>query len=181
MEGKLFKVEDDYRLINSNNSIIGTTDLEYQQAFSDVCQKLSLKNCEAIFNGYDLDELAENHALEVYDKVEADEDYQDYANFNNRRNNFKEGFQKALEILGDKKFSEDSMKKACAIGIDIAIKEGENDFKPFEDLLESLQQTEWDVVVEMEEVYDGLDEMAQKQYSKQPKLDENGCLILKRK
>jgi hypothetical protein len=32
-----------------------------------------------------------------------------------------------------------------------------------------------------EQVYDGLDEMAQPQYVKQPKLDEKGQLILKRK
>ena len=42
-------------------------------------------------------------------------------------------------------------------------------------------KTEWDVEIEMEKVSDGLDEMAQHQYSKQPKLDADGCLILKLK
>ena len=35
-------------------------------------------------------------------------------------------------------FTIDDMKKACAVGIDIANKEGENDFQPFEDLIKSI-------------------------------------------
>jgi hypothetical protein len=47
---------------------------------------------------------------------------------------FIDGFEKAQRNM----FSLDDMKKACAIGIDIACKEGENDFKPFENLINSL-------------------------------------------
>ena len=60
MKGKLFKVDGIWRLINSHNSIIGTTDLEYRTEFTKFtkafgCYKLSNDNCESI--DYDLDEL----------------------------------------------------------------------------------------------------------------------------
>jgi hypothetical protein len=42
-------------------------------------------------------------------------------------------------------------------------------------------EKEIEVVIEIEKIYDGLDEMAKPQYLEQLKLDENGCLILKRK
>ena len=54
MEGRLFKVDDVWRLVNSKNSIIATSDLEYQRAFR--CYKLSNDNCEFIYD-YDLDEM----------------------------------------------------------------------------------------------------------------------------
>lgn len=38
----------------------------------------------------------------------------------------------------DRMFTLDDMKKACACGIDIAVKKGGNDFQPFEDLINSL-------------------------------------------
>ena len=172
MEGKLIKVEDDYRLLNTNNSIIGTTDLEYQQAFSDVCQKLSLKNCQAIENGYDLDELA----LDYYKLV-----------FGNTKS-YKDGFQKALELLGD--------NKELIIKLNDLL-DGLNSFKyqvkasylhfDCEEIIKSLQQTEWDVEIEMEcpqcKEYGYISEcrnVCNKKFI-QPKLDTNGCLILKRK
>jgi len=56
------------------------------------------------------------------------------------------GFEECYELIEcflnkqqDKQFSLNNMKKACAVGIDIACKEGENDFQPFEDLINSLQ------------------------------------------
>lgn len=44
----------------------------------------------------------------------------------------------------DKKYNLDDMKKACACGIDIACKEGENDFEPFADLINSLNKQDND-------------------------------------
>ncbi len=44
-----------------------------------------------------------------------------------------------------------------------------------------LYDTEIEVEIEMETTSEGLDEMAQPQYDKVPKLDENRCLILKNK
>jgi hypothetical protein len=44
------------------------------------------------------------------------------------------------EDMAVKKYTLDDMKKACACGIDIACKDGENDFQPFEDLINSLNK-----------------------------------------
>ena len=66
MEGKLFKVDGIWRLINSHNSIIGTTDLEYRKAFG--CFKLSNDNCESI--AYDLVWFGEFDEIEVEIEVE---------------------------------------------------------------------------------------------------------------
>ncbi len=134
-------------------------------------RRLSIKNCEAIELGYDLDELSENHEEEIY--VRNENDYNELANFENRKRNFEEGFQKALEILGDKKFSEKDM-------IDI-LKECLND--PFtvydyvENKLRSIQQNEWGVEVVMDRIPADL---APGGWDIFPKLDADGCLVLKR-
>ena len=51
----------------------------------DYKQKLSLKNCQAIERGYDLDELAEKACPDVISSAHSA---------------FKAGFQKALELMG---------------------------------------------------------------------------------
>ena len=53
---------------------------------------------------------------------------------------FVKGYTQCQEDNKDKKYTLDDMKKACACGIDIACKEGENDFQPFEDLINSLNK-----------------------------------------
>ena len=199
MKQRLIKVENDYRLLDKNNSIIGTTDLEYQQAFSDVCQKLSIKNCEAIANGYDLDELVkttfpslENCGVYLW-MSETDR--------NRQRSAFIKGFHKALEILGDKKFSEKELTMLFAYGHQIGMNnvlaiQSQHSPQPMpkpdsdklrDELIQSLQQTEWEVVIEMEVVsdFDSRAEIDGQVFStnkKQvPKLDANGFITLKRK
>jgi len=50
--------------------------------------------------------------------------------------------------------------------------------------IQSLQQTEWDVEVEIDEekefIFDPTMGISQGHYLDKPKLDENGCLILKK-
>ena len=116
-------------------------------------QALSLKNCEAVKNGYDLEDLAIKHFGRFGIGLE-------------RAECFKAGFQKALEILSDKKFSEKDVRKA----IDIAWR---NEDSNKIDIIQSLQQTEWEVEIVMEEDTDI--------FNVCPKLDADGCLILKRK
>jgi antitoxin component YwqK of YwqJK toxin-antitoxin module len=50
--------------------------------------------------------------------------------------------------------------------------------KIFIEIIQSLQQTEWDVEIAME--YQGFEEDGKLRETYLPKLDENGCLILKR-
>jgi hypothetical protein len=79
---------------------------------------------------------------------------------------FKIGFQKALELMGDKKFSEEDVREA------FFHVQNEPTFDVF---IQSLQQTEWDVEVVMEKI-----DLSFGCYKIQPKFDEEGCLILKR-
>ena len=160
MEGKLIKTGDQFLLRNKEDEVIAITSGTMEG------RMLSLKNCQAIENGYDLDELA----LDYYKLV-----------FGNTKS-YKDGFQKALELLGGKKFSEEDVKKTLYLknGFD---KDGFSFYKSDEEIIQSLQQTEWDVEIEMEQDY-----LKWKQSDIEdikdclvPKLDANGCLILKRK
>ena len=159
MNGELVKRQDRWDLYAEDGSKIGSS-------APNPMNKLSIKNCEAIANGYDLDELA----LDYYKLV-----------FGNTKS-YKDGFQKALEILGDKKFSEEDVKFMFQLGfnLDNAISRNEYDAH-----IQSLQQTEWDVEIVTEPM--NLDEIREQgkgflnSNTNKPKLDGNGCLILKRK
>ena len=158
MEGKLIKINNIYTLI-VNDKMNASNDEDFQIDYE--IQKLSLKNCEAIENGYDLDELAKlSYKCDPYIAEYLEQE-------------FKRGFQKALEILGDKKFSEEDVKNVYL-----------NSFKHewFGDCIKSLQQTEWDVeiVIECGEVKQCECSSNENCLNPQPKLDEDGCLILKR-
>lgn len=176
MKTKLIKFEEGYTLNDVEGNPIGQTFGRFKG------RKLSFKNCEAIANGYDLDELSENHAEEVY--VRNENDYNELANFENRKSNFEEGFKKALEILGDKKFSEEDIDEAFDAGHEM-IDSPKNYNDSLKEFKESLQQTEWDVEVEMRSK--NIDELREsnKGFLNNsnlyiPKLDADGCLILKR-
>ena len=164
MKAKLVKHASGYILFDEKGIQIGATP---NVLSNDTFSKLSLKNCQAIERGYDLDELA----MEICDCE---------ANECDIRDEFKKGFQKALEILGDRKFSEeDVLEISWELFRDNPNIKKFSDFKKcFEEHIQSLQQTEWDVEVEME--YIGRIKM-NKFHEMKPKLDADGCLILKRK
>ena len=158
MEIKLVKLDKDkYTLIYKEDNIMS----EHVPLFDG---KLSLKNCQAIENGYDLDELFESIPIGPTDE-------------NGRwklRAGFITGFQKALEILSDKKFNEEHLKVAADWYYETKGK------KSIDEYIQSLQQTEWDVEIITEPFLSVGDNFHDK-YQTRPKLDENGCLILKRK
>jgi hypothetical protein len=183
MGEKLVKINNEfYSLYDSDGDIVASNNPK-----TPTTKKLSIANCEAIANGYDLDELAGEYAnkelnVELTSKA---------GNFYGFSSSFKEGFQKALEILGDKKFSEKDMSKAWSEGYHRKVDElNGNGLRYFDKFIQSLQQTEWDVEIEMEEVLNmdykpsfggGSDSHYNPMYVSQPKLDADGCLILKRK
>ena len=160
MKAKLNKVDNGWVLLVDN--VMYATDND----------KLSLKNCQAIERGYDLDELASKEYLDGYDSTKF------------CRLAFKDGFQKALELMGDKKFSEQDVFRMFTYGhaLTNAIKLKAIEDKPFgeifNDFIQSLQQTEWDVEVEMEWVQST---SILGNPHQTPKLDAEGCLILKLK
>jgi hypothetical protein len=170
MEGRLKKIGNEYKLYAQDDSCIATS-------WHSPYQRLSKKNCEVIENGYDLDELAEN----TFSITPSNELHHQI-----RNQSFKIGFQKALEILGDKKFSEEDMKKAMnKIVTATYSNKGDDIFDLFieihrkkymDEYIQSLQQTEWDVEIEM--WFHGT---RHKKGEWIPKLDADGCLILKRK
>ena len=186
MEGKFeLQFEDgEYYLVDGNtNDTVATTDKVLLKEYDGYMKKLSIKNCEAVANGYDLDDIIEQTKQTLDDSRISSYD------------SFKIGFQKALEILGDKKFSEKDMSKAWSEGYHRKVDElNGNGLRYFDKFIQSLQQTEWDVEVEMEKC--GYCEGCNKAgmlhcahadscgfpiETERPKLDKDGCLILKRK
>lgn len=173
MKGKLIKDGEHYFLFEGDR-FISTTDCS-----EGTLNKLSLKNCQAIERGYDLDELVD----ESFDDNGFHSTVTPY-----EESQFKRGyilaFQKALEILGDKKFSEEDISKAIAKGIQIGSSSCRWGLEGH-DYIQSLQQTEWDVIVEMECVIGCQNLILNGENSvccgdKKPKISEDGCLILKR-
>lgn len=168
MEIKLIKLDKDkYTLIYKE----GDTSWEHNPELDG---NLSLKNCQAIENGYDLMKLAEEYSHKYYDVKTTD--------WHCSYNGFFGGFQKALELLGDKKFSEEDV-------IYMIERSSKMNFTA-KHLISNHKKTEWDVEIEMEEVYapqsiveiypKNIIEIHSKNNNK-PKLDADGCLILKRK
>ena len=174
----LMKLGDEYKLYSHDSCIATTHESPYK--------KLSLKNCQAIENGYDLDEIRkladEDFECELGDGSTNNESINSMLKKSNA-NGAEWGFQKALEILGDKKFSEEDMKKVYL---------NSSKYEWFGDCIKSLQQTEWDVEIEMEnkqQLTNGYKNqpdnvigfIAAYENVVVPKLDADGCLILKRK
>ena len=166
MTAKLIKTDSNNFVLETNNCFLSGT-LEP----SSFEYKLSLKNCQAIERGYDLDELA----LEAF---ELDLNCQGDCNNYYERLAYKLGMIKMIGLLGDKKFSEEDMQRAMNW---IMTQYFEFHEQPTmgrrEHYIQSLQQTEWDCIVEMEGFVDeeGI------YCGERPKLDAENCLILKRK
>ena len=161
METKLIKVLEHYHLYVGDKAIATTI-----VGNPMLLPNLSLKNCEEVERGYDLDTEVEN----IVKTIVPDDRGKDIW-YGTSMAVGKQCFKKALEILGDKKFSEEDMKKAIYIaweGGDLASTH----------IIESLQQTEFDVEIVMGDPIGIGDKYTP---DTKPKLDADGCLILKRK
>ena len=160
---KLIKTETQYRLHNDDGVVIATSE-----------GKLSVKNCEAIANGYDLNELANEFSR----KFPNDSEPIRYASFII-------GAKTILEILSDKKFSEEDVRSAYFHGEKDSYVKGGQTKEMENEFIQSIQQTEWDVEIVMEPYHDGEFINDGKTHSFEPKwrpqLDADGCLILKLK
>jgi len=171
--------DNEYYLVDGNtNDTIGTTDKVLLKEYDGYMKKLSIKNCQAIANGYDLDELAVLSTKEETTIVGNQKMAQ----------GFIKGFQKALEILGDKKFSEFDIAKTFEYGWNQRHfgKTDEDELRVIQKIfIQSLYQTDWDVEIEMEPYYDGDFVNDGKTHvfeaKLRPQLDSEGCIILKRK
>lgn len=196
MKAKLIKFPDEDWVVEVPEDSKGIKGSMVQGHFASTFghgYKLSLKNCQAIERGYDLDELA----MEKCNNPDLSWE-NDYA-----RENFKAGFQKALELMGDKKFSDEDVKNIFAKTLENApsteshtrmISDVQYRHFVMDELYDRITkslQTEWDVEVEMicphpSDTYKcgiqyGCDEDGCNHPNKIPLLDSDGCLILKLK
>jgi hypothetical protein len=166
MKAKLIKSEDSYILKDGLFHVLGIDDKKLKDRLN--CPYLlSKKNCEEMFGVTDVEKLAIEYDL--YEKF----------NFVGQTRAYKAGFNKAME-LNDKVFTLEDMLKAIQFGEDNTDIESFDDI-PGEDKLQfiqSLQQpTEIEVEIEME--YKGRIKL-EKYHELKPKLDSEGCLILKK-
>ncbi len=162
MKAKLYKTEkENYVLVDSTK---GTYDDGYMLGTSRESQynKLSIKNCEAIERGYDLDELLNNITPNNGTTGNISE-----------RIGFVKGFKKALDLNNTKLYTLEDMMNCWNKALT---------FQDHKELfgyhIQSIQQTEWDVEVEM---VPALSNNGNVYYGDIPKLDTDGCLILKLK
>ena len=160
METKLIKVLEHYHLY-AGDKAIATTIVGNPMLLPN----LSLKNCEEVERGYDLDTEVEN----IVKTIVPDDRGKDIW-YGTSMAVGKQCFKKALEILGNKKFSDEDMKKAIYIaweGGDLASTH----------IIESLQQTEFDVEIVMGDPIGIGDKYTP---DTKPKLDADGCLIVRK-
>jgi phosphopantetheinyl transferase (holo-ACP synthase) len=177
MKGKLIKRKDRWDLyydkdISMINTIASSED--------NPKGKLCLKNCEEIELGYNLKELIEEYTENILRPYASDIKSQKsrILFFGAGVESFKEGFQKALSILGNNKFSEEDILKAYNQGEEDCYKSGAVSEKRNK-YIQSLQQTEFDVEIIIETVQTFIAGI-QDGFEKKPKLDKNNCFILKR-
>jgi hypothetical protein len=175
MKAKLIKDEDGYSLFtreenSTNRKFIATTQGMY------VDHKLSKQNCDEIFGVVDVDGLAR--------KWRDNSMYRDANAYS-----YKAGFNKAMELNRDKVFTVEDV-------IDVIYKQVRNGFDGVIDsfteafakecinkAMELYQPTEIEVEIEMECLdpnCDGINKKGVCIPGDKPKLDENGCLILKK-
>ncbi len=199
MKAKLIVHAEGYALLLNEKLVAFTHSTEFSK--ENVVGKLSLKNCQAIEHGYDLDELKR----QASSSQTAARMFLSNTEF---IRGWEMGFQKSLELMSDKKFSEDDVRLMLIdMARFIATKELRDDWDLDVDAffrkrdffidkqIQSLQQTEWDVHLEMtwnpranrcNECGNGGNYMNKPcdhptdciHWS--PVLDEEGCFILKR-
>jgi hypothetical protein len=132
-------------------------------------QKLSHENCDEIFGVVNVEKLAT--------EVEESLDFREFCS-----TSFKLGFNKAMELNKDKLFTLEDIKKSINWSWRKTDREEHILIIDEHNFIQSLRQpTEIEVEMEMEAISEGLDEKAQPQHAMVPKLDEGGCLILKKK
>jgi hypothetical protein len=170
MKGKLIKTGNDYLLKDTNGEVLAITNGVTEG------KKLSKQNCDEIFGVVYVEKLADEYA-----NVNGDYD-EHYGHIG-----FKAGFKKAMELNKNKVFTLEDIKKAINWawrktdrGEHILIIDEHN-------FIQSLREsTEIDVEIKMEPCfYDqslgGFStSYTEDKPKEQPKLDSEGCLILKK-
>ena len=156
MEAKLIKSDVQYRLHNEEGIVIATS----------TDGKLSIKNCQTIERDYDLDE----EISKIVKTIVPDDRGTDIW-YGTSMAVGKQCFQKALEVNSDKRFTFKEMVDCWNKALNF-----QEHKETLGDYMQSLQQTEWNVEIVMGDPIGIGDKYTP---DTKPKLDEDGCLILK--
>jgi hypothetical protein len=172
MKAKLYKVLDQYHLYDGDKAIATTI-----VGNPMLLPNLSKQNCDEIFGIIDVELMADFYGASVKGSL----DFKFGAN-----KGFEDGFNKAMELNKDKVFTLEDIRKTYYVGYE----DGKSGATFFQQLIQSLQQpTEIEVEIvmknsrtgkiiksesDLEWDEDGLCDRAV------PKLNSEGCLILKK-
>jgi hypothetical protein len=171
MKAKLVKTENGY----------GLEDVEIIAFYSSKRPehkhyKLSKQNCDEIFGVVDVEKLANDSFYKKFCKDSMQIGLYDVG--------FEDGFNKAIELNKDKKFTEENIEEAFAYG-QLNQVHNQKYFSGSKTYIQSLQQpAEIEVVIVTESM--NIDEIRKQGQGflnanlNKPKLDENGRLILKK-
>jgi hypothetical protein len=161
MNAKLIKEKEGVYSLLDGNRFISTTECK-----DGTTNKLSRENCDEIFGVVEVEKLAE----ELYNGHVMAVDWQ------LEKSGFKAGFNKAMELNKDKLYTFEDMQKLMYATIDFLEQDEGEPLKFLKEFIQSIQQpTEIEVEVVMSEIV--TDDFVGMQGI--PKLDTNGCLILR--
>jgi hypothetical protein len=171
MKTKLIKINDIYTLLGEDNKMIASDDIDFQSDYK--IGKLSKQNCDEIFGVVDVDKLTNDlpYAMGVTRK--------------DQKQIWMDGFNKAMELNKDKLFTVEDMRKAL-----ITMQVSHNVIRTTEDREELIQSLRQPTEIDVEVVYQraccsdnhtcGDEDNYMICTRTFPKLDSNGCLILKK-
>jgi hypothetical protein len=159
--------------------LYGADDAKIASSAKNPFGKLSKENCDYIFGIVDVDKFSHEHCDRLY--------HEGNINWEKYRIHFKEGFNKAMELNKDKLFTVEDVELAIAFGLNgmYGYESGEEGTtkKQMKRFIQSLQPTEIEVEMVMDDIFDGIDSarIFPKEETSIPMLDKDGCLILKKK
>ena len=164
MKAMLIKVNDYYNLQDEKGNVIGTS-YQFKSPVGDNLHKLSKQNCDSLFGVVDAVKLAE-------EEIPND----GFADTTLMQKGFIKGFKKAMELNKDKLFTLKDLETVWDRSVDY--RHNPIHENSFGECIKSIQQPiEINVEIEMDFIPA---DRALNGWDTFPKLDTEGCLILKK-
>ena len=177
MKARLIKINDYYYLQELSRKGIGGSQCERTLGTTNSqgeLGKLSKQNCDEIFGVVDVDKLAEEYC--TYEPKNAKE----LRDVNLIKLGFRDGFNKAMELNKDKVFTLGQLITAMDMARVMVDGKYANSGEYIYNFIQ--QPTEIEVEIEMEDLmtFASMPKEGENRVYEQPKLDSEGCLILKK-